>query len=110
MNSAPIKVLVDLSYAALGYCGISQESRLFLKSLWENADIEPTGLVFSRCDAVLGHRFCPRGRFDARIENQAIFLQTLVDGPPRATRLDNWRCFADRVYRRFFSRHVATDQ
>ena len=110
MNSDRIRVLADLSYASMGFCGIAQESRLFFKSIWENGRVDPTGLVFSRGDAVLGHQFLSNCLFNERIENQATYLQSLVDGPPRGTRLDAWKHLVAVVYRRFFSRRVNSDR
>jgi glycosyltransferase involved in cell wall biosynthesis len=80
-------VLVDLSYATLGYCGIAQESRLLLKALYRTQGIEATGLLFSRNDASIWHRFDSEHGQARCSENQALFMQTLVDGPPRPA---NW--------------------
>lgn len=84
MDRHPHRVLVDLSFAGLGYCGIAQESRLFFHALHQLDGVEPTGLIYGRNDANTVHQF-PRGRSaDCVIENQALFLQSMVDGRPRS--------------------------
>jgi glycosyltransferase involved in cell wall biosynthesis len=109
MATGTFRVLADLSYAALRYCGIAQESRFFLKTLWQLPAVEPTGLVFARDHSVLRRRF-RRGRsLDRRLEYQALYLQALADGPPAAG-WRKWWHLAGACYRLLCSRSVATDR
>ena len=82
MQISSFRVLVDLSYATLGYCGISQESRLLLKTLYEADGVEPTGLIYGRDGAVVTHRFRSGSSQDRRLENQALFLEALLEQIP----------------------------
>lgn len=95
MDKPPYRVLTDLSYARLGFCGIAQESRLLLKALWQQPRIEPTGLIFRRDDALFGQRFQQNPDLDEEIESQALFWRTFMDGPPvfstPKTRQGLWR-------------------
>jgi glycosyltransferase involved in cell wall biosynthesis len=79
------KVLLDLSYATLGYCGLAQESRLLLRSLYEQDGVHPTGLIFGRGGAVVTHRFSRGVSQDRQMENQALFLEALAsNGTPQS--------------------------
>jgi glycosyltransferase involved in cell wall biosynthesis len=76
----PYRVLLDLSYTPFGYCGIAQESRSLLKSLFQLDALQLTGLVYSQ-KTVKSHRFSSDGRGARNLESQALFLQSLADGP-----------------------------
>jgi glycosyltransferase involved in cell wall biosynthesis len=110
MDDPVFRVLVDLSYASLGYCGIAQESRVLLKTLYHLEGVEPTGLIFGRGDAVITHRFVGGSCPTRRAENHALFLQALVD-PPALSGLGAmhwWQQFRT-VCRLAFGRRVQTE-
>ena len=80
MNS---RVLLDLSYGALGYSGIPQETRLLLKVLSECPGVEPTGLIFGLSNRAICQRLKSAGSPDRRLERQAEALfRMLDDGAP----------------------------
>jgi glycosyltransferase involved in cell wall biosynthesis len=91
-----IRVLVDLSVALRGYCGIAQDVRLLYKGLASCPQVEVTGLVYQP------HRFGPLTRFapaDAplaeRLDRQARFLWAMAAGSV------DWPSFRPlRVWRR----------
>lgn len=112
MHPLGYKVLVDVSYASLGYCGIAQESRILLKALYRLQGVEPTGLLFGHDDAVIAHKFASTARLAHRMENQALFVQALIDkrapcSPVRAIRLlQTWK----RNWRLALAKRIRTDR
>ena len=89
--SSPSRLLLDLSYANLGYCGIAQETRLLLKVFRECAGIEPTGLLFGVDHNVLREKLSVSGSPDRVLEKQAQYLHRLFEGPPLTNAfLRNW--------------------
>ncbi len=80
MMRRKIRVLLDLSMAAHGYCGIAQDVRLLYKTLAQCPDVEVTGLVYPPRKLAVPHRFCsrraPRGE---RLANQAEYLWWLSE-------------------------------
>jgi glycosyltransferase involved in cell wall biosynthesis len=74
MARQKLRVLLDLSMASRGYCGISQDVRLLYKALALRPEIELTGLV-SMPVLRPWHKFLPvtAPRAD-RLSNQARFL------------------------------------
>src|SRR5262249_5332188 len=78
--AAKLRVLMDLSMASRGYCGIAQDVRLLYKTLASCADVELTGLVYPWQQFGPLHNFlppdAPRGD---RLANQAAFLGALTD-------------------------------
>lgn len=109
--SLPHRVLLDLSYASLGYCGIAQDSRVLLKALYQLPNVRTTGLIFGNDDAVVNHKFASSDGHARRLENQAIFMQALVDHhqpsaiSATARRLQRLR----RLWRQTLGRRVNTD-
>jgi glycosyltransferase involved in cell wall biosynthesis len=81
MAHPKLRVLLDLSMAARGYCGIAQDVRLLYKTLATCPDIEVTGLVYHPRKFGPVHKFLPpyASRAD-RLANQAGFLWTLAEG------------------------------
>jgi glycosyltransferase involved in cell wall biosynthesis len=78
--SRPIRVLLDLSMASRGYCGIAQDVRLLYKTLALCPDVEVTGLVYRPQKFARGHRFQrPRAARSERVANQAAFLWKLSE-------------------------------
>ncbi len=79
-----IRVLVDLSIAARGYCGIAQDVRLLYKALASCPELEVTGLIYLPRRLRPSHRFLPadahRGE---RLANQACFLWEFGDESAR---------------------------
>jgi glycosyltransferase involved in cell wall biosynthesis len=75
-----LRVLLDLSMASRGYCGIAQDVRLLYKTLALCPDVEVTGLVYRPQKFVSGHRFrrTSESRSD-RVANQAEFLWKLSE-------------------------------
>ena len=110
-GDSPHRVLHDLSYASLGYCGIAQDSRVLLKTLYQLQNVGVTGLMFGDDDAVIGHKFASSAGLARRLENQAIFMQALVDHQPPSAhsatlrRLQHLR----RLWRLTLARRVNTD-
>src|SRR5262245_6429565 len=96
-NSKKIRVLVDLSMAARGYCGISQDVRLLYKTLSLCPEIEVTGLVYQPRKFGWPHRFTRQhAALSQQLANQAEFLWKLADTAPggaqqpsRVTRLQS---------------------
>ncbi len=80
MSHSKIRVLLDLSMASRGYCGIAQDVRLLYKTLALCPEVEVTGLVYRPQKFARRHRFqsakVPRA---ARIANQAEFLWKLAE-------------------------------
>lgn len=112
MGIKPFRVLADMSHAAQGYCGFAQESRVLFKVLSELAGVEPTGLIYGRGEAVVEHRFLPEASLALRRENQSIFLQKLVDGPPPVSgwRFERWSQRVQHWWRMHYSRQVETER
>jgi len=76
----PIRVLLDLSMASRGYCGIAQDVRLLYKTLALCPNVEVTGLVYRPQKFARGHRFQrPLAARSERIANQAKFLWKLSE-------------------------------
>lgn len=81
-----LRVLLDLSMARRGYCGIAQDVRLLYKTLASCRELEVTGLVYPPQKLAPRHRFrSPRAPRHARVANQSAFLWQLA-----STGLD-WR-------------------
>jgi hypothetical protein len=80
LMARPIRVLLDLSMASRGYCGIAQDVRLLYKTLALCPDIEVTGLVYRPQKFARTHSFqqaqASRGE---RAANQAEFLWKLSE-------------------------------
>lgn len=81
MAHRKLRVLLDLSVALRGYCGIAQDVRLLYKALATSPNVEVTGLIYQP------HRFKPLHRFLAagaplgdRLDNQARLLWELSNG------------------------------
>jgi glycosyltransferase involved in cell wall biosynthesis len=73
-----LRVLLDLSMACRGYCGIAQDVRLLYKTLSTCPDVEVTGLVYPPQKLAVPHRFrSPRAARGDRLANQAEFLWAL---------------------------------
>ncbi|MEX0977535.1 MAG: glycosyltransferase family 1 protein, partial [Pirellulales bacterium] len=69
------RVLLDLSRAARGYCGVAQDVRLLYKTLASCPELDVTGLIYLPRRLRPLHRFLPTGaRLSDRIANQACFL------------------------------------
>lgn len=76
-----LRVLVDLSFAAFGYCGIAQDVRLMYKALSSSPDVDVTGLICLPQRLRPLHKFLPTTAHPGdRLTNQACFLWEL-DGP-----------------------------
>ena len=76
----PIRVLLDLSMASRGYCGIAQDVRLLYKTLALCPNVEVTGLVYRPQKFARVHRFHgPRASHSERVANQAEFLWKLSE-------------------------------
>jgi hypothetical protein len=81
MAQRKLRVLLDLSMAARGHCGIAQDVRLLYRALASSPEIDVTGLVY--CPFKFGpvHRFLPRGAARAdRVANQSAFLWAFAEG------------------------------
>jgi glycosyltransferase involved in cell wall biosynthesis len=94
---SPLRLLLDLSYGALGYCGIAQETRLLLKVFREYTRLESTGLLFGVNHNVLRARLASSGSPDRILERQATYLHRLLEGKSEAANwfLRGWRHLAD---------------
>ncbi len=81
MAQQKLRVLIDLSTAARGYCGIAQDVRLLYKALSECPELDVTGLVYAPRPLRPMHRFlsASASRSD-RLANQACFLWHLAQG------------------------------
>jgi glycosyltransferase involved in cell wall biosynthesis len=82
------RVLLDLSYGALGYSGIPQETRLLLKVMGQCGGVDATGLVFGVSNAAISQRPARTGSRDRRLEHQADVLFRISGGdtpPPDPT-------------------------
>ncbi len=81
MTKPKLRVLVDLSMAARGYCGIAQDVRLLYKALAAHEHLDVTGLIYHPKKFGPWHQFLPPGapRCD-RTANQASFLWALAEG------------------------------
>jgi glycosyltransferase involved in cell wall biosynthesis len=101
-----LRVLIDLSFAAFGYCGIAQDVRLLYKALASSPELDVTGLV------CLPHRLRPLHKFLStsahrgdRLSNQACFLwqldQESANWPPLKSvqRLKHLRQLASTLLR-----------
>jgi glycosyltransferase involved in cell wall biosynthesis len=81
MASEPsARVLLDLSYGALGYSGIPQETRLLLKVLDQCPGVDATGLIFGLANGAICQRPGRSGSRDRRLEYQAEVLFRTLDG------------------------------
>jgi glycosyltransferase involved in cell wall biosynthesis len=79
MTRGKIRVLIDLSMAARGYCGIAQDVRLLYKTLATCPDVEVTGLLYHSRSWAAPHRFVSRdAELADRLENQARALWSLA--------------------------------
>jgi glycosyltransferase involved in cell wall biosynthesis len=83
MAQPKLRVLLDLSMAGRGFCGIAQDVRLLYKTLASCPQVEVTGLVYQPRKIASLHKFrpahAPRGD---RIENQARLLWALGGSGP----------------------------
>jgi glycosyltransferase involved in cell wall biosynthesis len=85
MSTRPLQVLLDISYGALGYSGIPQETRLLLRVLAECHQVETTALIYGINNTRGGRRL---GRLKSReklLESQALYLRRLIDGDSATT-------------------------
>ena len=75
MAKRATRVLIDLSVAARGYCGMAQDVRLLYKALASCPELDVTGLLYLPRRLRPSHRFLPASapRGD-RLANQACFL------------------------------------
>jgi glycosyltransferase involved in cell wall biosynthesis len=81
MAQQKLRVLLDLSMAVRGYCGIAQDVRLLYKILASCPEVEVTGLVYHPRRFGSLHKFLPPGAPRAdRLANQASFLWALAEG------------------------------
>lgn len=81
MKKQKFKVLLDLSLALNGYCGIAQDVRLLFKTLASSPDVEVTGLVAHSEMYPRSHKFCSaNAQRGDRLANQAAFLWKLAEG------------------------------
>lgn len=76
-SDANWRVLLDLSNAALGYCGIPQESRLLFKALTESPGVDTSGLLFGLSNDTVLYRPPRNGPLDRRVERQAVILNRM---------------------------------
>lgn len=74
------RVLLDLSYGALGYSGIPQETRLLLKVMSECDGVDTTGLIYGVSNAAISKRPSRSGSRDRQLEHQAELLFRIVGG------------------------------
>ncbi len=79
-NESSDRVLLDLSYGALGYSGIPQETRLLLKVLNGCDGVDTTGLIFGVSNAAIHYRPSRSGSRDRQLEHQAELLFRIVGG------------------------------
>jgi glycosyltransferase involved in cell wall biosynthesis len=80
MAQPKLRVLVDLSMALRGYCGIAQDVRLLYKMLALCPDVEVTGLVYHPRKFSPLHTFLrPDAARADRLANQASFLWALSE-------------------------------
>jgi glycosyltransferase involved in cell wall biosynthesis len=83
MRPQKLRVLLDMSMALHGYCGISQDVRLLYKTLAACPDVELTGLIYPAHARTRRHRFCrASAEVSDRIANQSVFLWSIKEGPP----------------------------
>jgi glycosyltransferase involved in cell wall biosynthesis len=94
MADRKLRVLIDISMATRGYCGIAQDVRLLYKTLVACPNLEVSGLVYHP------RRFGPRHQFVAqdapladRLANQAGYLWGLSSGAPAWPNVKPWRLF-----------------
>jgi hypothetical protein len=86
------RVLLDLSMACRGYCGIAQDVRLLYKTLATCGDVEVTGLIYPPRKLPEWHRFCsPRKSRADRVANQSVFLWKLADPGLDWRSFQSWR-------------------
>jgi hypothetical protein len=75
MPKSKLRVLLDLSMAASGYCGIAQDTRLLYKALASSPDVDVTGLIYLPQRLRPLHRFLPTSaQRGERLANQACFF------------------------------------
>jgi glycosyltransferase involved in cell wall biosynthesis len=92
MASPKLRVLLDLSMACRGYCGIAQDVRLLYKTLSTCQDVEVTGLIYPPQKLAARHRFRSRRASRAdRLANQAEFLWALGTNGLDWRQLRPWR-------------------
>lgn len=95
MTPRKLRVLIDLSMAARGYCGIAQDVRLLYKTLATSPDIEVAGLVYHPRHFGPWHRFeSPAAARADRVANQAGYLWALSEGAvawPDLAPLRRWK-------------------
>src|SRR5262249_26723073 len=81
MPQPKLRVLLDLSMAARGFCGIAPDVRLLYKTLASRPEVEVTGLIYPPRTFGARHRFAPPGAARAdRLVNQSSFLWSLAEG------------------------------
>lgn len=81
MAQQQLRVLLDISRAAGGYCGMVQDVRLLYKSLALCPEVELTGLVYHPRKFAPLHRFCsPSASRGQRLANQSQYLWSLAQG------------------------------
>lgn len=80
MMPRKIRILLDMSMACRGYCGIAQDVRLLYKTLARCPQLEVTGLIYRPQKFATSHRFrsanAPRADL---LADQATFLNKLSD-------------------------------
>ena len=108
MNEPDFKVLVDLSFASLGYAGIPQEARLIFRMMNQLSGTAATGLIFGMKDAVITHRFPSKHTQARKEENHALFMQALVSGhmPLSRFRPLRWYQHLKAIVRTYLGRTV----
>jgi glycosyltransferase involved in cell wall biosynthesis len=75
-----LRVLLDLSMARRGYCGIAQDVRLLYKTLSACPHVEVTGLIYPPRKLTPKHSFVPADAPRAdRLANQSSFLWDLSE-------------------------------
>lgn len=75
MRHEKLRVMVDLSFAAFGYCGIAQDVRLLYKALASSPEVDVTGLICLPHRLKPLHKFLPTSAHRGdRLANQACFL------------------------------------
>ena len=80
MPQPKLRVLLDLSMAARGFCGIAQDVRLLYKTLASCPDVEVTGLIYPPRTFGARHRFSDKKADRAdRLVNQSSFLWSLAE-------------------------------
>jgi glycosyltransferase involved in cell wall biosynthesis len=80
MMPRKLRVLIDMSMACRGYCGIAQDVRLLYKTLARCPDLEVTGLIYRPQKFAAPHSFAAPNvsRADA-LAAQSTFLNGIAD-------------------------------